>query len=129
MAISLQFGQGDPVIDLKVWDSSNNVAATALLDSGCELTGISSTVVTNLNLTPVGSTTLAGTTGTLTVDTYSVDLDFSPAGLSTTLTKHFVFEIQGNLGVDVVIGRDILCHGSSISHLTLGPGGNGTFDL
>jgi len=129
VAIAFSFGTGDPVIDVDVQDSGVSVPATALLDSGCEMTGISPTVATKLGLTPIGSTVLIGTTGSLTVDTYAVDLDFSPAGLPTALSTHLVFELQGSLGVDVVIGRDILCHGSPSSRLTLGPGGAGTFDL
>jgi hypothetical protein len=65
----------------------------------------------------------------MNVATYSVDLDFSPAGLTKTLNTQEVFEIQGSLGVDMLIGRDIICHGTSISQLRLGPGGIGDFDL
>jgi hypothetical protein len=129
MAISFSFGLGDPVIDVEVRDGGNAASATALLDSGCEMTGISSTIATRLSLVPIGSKVLAGTTGALRVDTYAVDLDFAPAGLTTVFSTWEVFEIQGSLGVDVVIGRDIICHGTPSSQLILGPGGSGTLDL
>jgi hypothetical protein len=102
---------------------------TALLDTGCEQTGISNRVVNALSLPRIGSTPLSGTTGGMTVPTYSVDIDFSPGGLVKTFSTVQVFEIQGSIGVDMVIGRDIICHGTAASQLRLGPGGSGTFDL
>ena len=129
MAISLSFGTADPIIDVEVRDSGAIVTATGLLDSGSEMSGISSTIVTRLGLTRVGSVSLAGTTGALVVDTYAVDLHFPQPGLTRTISTVRVFEIQGALGADVVIGRDLICHTTSSSQLSLAAGGTGTFDL
>jgi hypothetical protein len=131
VAVKVTFGAVGPTVSVNVSDANGVVIATALLDSGCDMTGISQRVVNALSLKRTGSVSLAGTTGNMTVDAFAVDLDFAPAGLTTTgrLTTLQVFEIQGNLGVDVLIGRDIICHGSSVSQLTLGPGGSGSFDV
>jgi len=80
---------------------------SAIWDTGASSSVITEKVVENLNLLPIGETTIQGVTGSKKVNRYAVEF-FLPNEYSIKLMVNGCSEI---LGCDVLIGMDIISKG------------------
>ncbi len=101
------------------------VRATAILDSGSNVTCVAGTVLQQLGLSSIQSATTQTVAGSHPVRLFQVSLSvLGPAGLMFTLEDLTVIElVSPNEDADVLLGRDVLAHGVLIIH---GPGKNFT---
>jgi len=93
----------------------------ALIDTGASCTCISSKVIGDLKLTPMGKQSVGGVHGSKPTNLYqfTIGLLFPSSQLPTGVVTANVapFPVTGaeffpQPGFDVLLGRDILCHGT-----------------
>lgn len=79
-----------------------------LWDTGASKSSITQKIVDDLNLTPIGNTTISTANGVVAVNTYFVDI-----GLPNGVTIKNVLVSCADLGddIDILIGMDIIRHG------------------
>ena len=109
----LQIAIQNPEWDAR-WENRVN-RLTALFDTGASHTSVSQQIIDLLAVLPTGITLISGVTGTADVYTYDVRLL-----LTSTDQQRFAHTLRvptfdsSSLGVDVLIGRDILSNGTFI---------------
>lgn len=107
-------GISSPSMDIKIY--------AALIDTGASNTCISSRIVKDVSLSPVGKVSVAGVHGSSAVNQYQFNTSFilpvrqEPSGTVSANLLNFI--VQGTefnndgCGFDVLLGRDVICLGS-----------------
>lgn len=114
----LPHGDPGPVMDATFRSNGNRRTIPAFVDTGADVTQVPEDLAQQLDLQPIGETTLIGPSDDETPATvYVANLDLGP------LTFEFI-EVVGGPTDDVLIGRNVLAQVVATFH---GPGQH--FDL
>jgi len=99
---------------------------SSLIDTGADVTCISSNVAAMLGIQPSGKRSVVGATGIAEANQYIVDLLLQFGSESLVVPQHEVTAFPANSPhYDVLIGRDIICQGV----LTVDFSGHFTFSV
>lgn len=101
----------DVLVFSSIKNTQNNIIPRmwkGLWDTGASVSSITQRIVDEMNLTPIGKTSISTANGIVVVSTYFVNI-----GLPNGVTVRNVLVSCADLGndIDVLIGMDIIRHG------------------